>query len=240
MNEAITTTQEKFRVAVLISGRGSNLEALIRAVKKDSLPIEIVVVVSDRKDAQGLEIAKSSGIPTQVILREPQTQTKEEFHQALIETLVPLSPQLIVLAGFMRILAPSFVFRFRNRIINIHPSLLPAFPGLEGQRRALEAGVKFSGCSVHFVIEEVDVGPIIGQTVVPVFSTDTVEVLSQRILKQEHILLPEVVKGIASGNIFLENKGGKDIVGFRDGACLLDPESFLASLQTPTAFPRVA
>ncbi len=189
------------RIAVLISGRGSNLGALAHALADKGELARIGVVLSDQPAAQGLEIARSYGIPIVIEERRPKERSNAEFNSALVEALKPYQPELIVLAGFMRILTTEFISKYAGRIINIHPSLLPAFPGLDVQKRALEAGVPESGCTVHFVEEEVDAGPIIKQAKVPVVKGDTVGTLSARILEQEHKILPEVVLKIANGEI---------------------------------------
>lgn len=188
------------RIAVLASGRGSNLQALIDAAKKGFVPAEIAVVVSDKPDSQALERAKNHGIKTAVFVRADYSDT-QSFDTALVEYLQQEKIELICLAGFMRILSADFVRTFSHRIINIHPSLLPSFPGLDAQKQALEYGVKLSGCTVHFVDEGMDTGPIIGQRAVPVFDNDTAESLSARILLQEHELYPWAVRQIVMGNV---------------------------------------
>ena len=200
----MANNSDKFRVVVFISGRGSNFEALAEHIEANNLPIEVCLVLSDKKNAAGLEIAKSKGIETAVVKRRAKEQTTEEFNLALAEVVKPYKPDLIVLAGFMRVLKAEFISVFPNKVINIHPSLLPAFKGLDVQQRAIDAGVKESGCTVHMVVEEVDSGPILGQSAVPVLEDDTADILAARILKTEHKLLPKVVEEIASGKINLE------------------------------------
>lgn len=199
----------KLSVAVLISGRGSNLEALLKAALAADAQFEIGVVLSDREDARGLEVARSYCIATMVVARDAKSQSAAEYNLALADALAPYKPQLVVLAGFMRVLRPEFISRFNDRIINIHPSLLPSFPGLEAQRQALEAGVRFTGCTVHFVTAEVDAGPIIAQSVVAVLPNDTVESLTKRILREEHQLLPGVVQAIGKGEVVLRESAGR-------------------------------
>jgi len=194
-------SNQKFQIVVFISGRGSNLQAIAQAIKEHSLPIEITLVLSDKPSAKGLQIAESFNIPTVVIPRKAKSRSAEEFSQALIDAAEAHNPRLIVLAGFMRVLGNKFVSHFKNRIINIHPSLLPAFRGLAAQEQALNAGVKFAGCTVHYVTEEVDAGPIIAQAAVPVMPDDSVESLESRILKQEHIIYPAAIEAIAAGKI---------------------------------------
>jgi phosphoribosylglycinamide formyltransferase-1 len=190
----------KVRIAVLASGRGSNLQALIEAVENRYIPAEIGVVVSDKPDAQALQRAVEHGIETAVFIGSDFPDRKT-FDEALVGFLKEKDIDLICLAGFMRILGPEFVQAFPNRIVNIHPSLLPAFPGLNAQQQALDYGVKYSGCTVHFVDEGMDTGPIIGQRVVPIIENDTVETLSARILEQEHQLYPLVVRQLVLGNV---------------------------------------
>lgn len=181
-----------------MSGRGSNFEAIYRAIKEGEINAEIRVVISNKEDARGLLKAREFGLET--VFLNPKEFSREEYDLKLAEEIEKRDIDLICLAGWMRILTPPFVQRFRNRIMNIHPALLPSFPGLEAQRQALEHGVRFSGCTVHFVNEEVDAGPIILQAVVPVFQNDTVETLSERILKEEHRIYPQAVK------LFVEEK----------------------------------
>ena len=190
---------EPLKVAFLISGRGSNMRAVVEAARKHEMPVEFVLVLSDRESAAGLEFAKEAGIPVAVVGRRPKEQSRKEFTAEIVEVLRSNHAQFVILAGFMRVLDGAIVRAFKHRVINIHPSLLPAFPGLEAQQQALDAGVSFSGCTVHFVSAEVDAGPIIAQAVVPVLPGDDVETLSARILKHEHRLLPAVVNAIARG-----------------------------------------
>ncbi|MBL8515766.1 MAG: phosphoribosylglycinamide formyltransferase [Betaproteobacteria bacterium] len=186
------------RVAVLISGRGSNLEALLKA----ALPATFVGVISNRPGVGGLALAAAQGVPTRVIDHKAFA-SREAFDDALADALAALNPDLIVQAGFMRILGSRFVQRFAGRMINIHPSLLPAFPGLDTHGQALRAGVKLHGCSVHLVTEALDAGPIIAQAVVPVLAGDDESALAARVLIQEHRLLPAVVRGVAEGSVKL-------------------------------------
>jgi phosphoribosylglycinamide formyltransferase 1 len=199
------------RIAVLISGRGSNMEALIKAVDKKQLPVQIAVVVSDQQNAQGLAIASRAGIPTLVVPRQPKILTNKDFNLTLVDALRPFNPQLIVLAGFMRIIHACFIEAFQGNVINIHPSLLPSFRGVDGQGQALLSGVRFAGCSVHYVVPDVDAGPIIAQAVVPVMPHDTHDALAARILAQEHRLLPAAVKAIALGQVKLLDGGTVEV-----------------------------
>lgn len=227
---APTTLNKAFRVVVLISGRGSNLRSLHSSLEADGLPIEIVAVLSDKKSARGLEFASEEGIPTRVVPRRAKERSNAEFNTALAEAAEEFKPDLVVLAGFMRIVTKEFISQFPNRIINIHPSLLPSFRGLDGQGQALTAGVKFAGCSVHYVREEVDAGPIIAQAVVPILSEDTDEMLNQRILAREHVILPAVVKAIAEGSISLVVENGCEKVRVNKERELCDSGDFMMSL----------
>ncbi len=191
-------------IGVLISGSGSNLQAIIDAIEEKRLDAFIQVVISNREDAFGLVRAKKNNIPTEV-LDHKKFSSREAFDQALVKILQAQQVELVILAGFMRLLSPIFVKAFSNRIMNIHPSLLPAFPGLHVQRKAIEHGVRFSGCTVHFVNEECDEGPIIIQAAVPVFPGETEESLSARILKEEHRIYPRAIQ--------LYSEGGLQVVG---------------------------
>ena len=207
------------RVAVLISGRGSNLEALLRA----GLPVQFVGVISNRPGVGGLAIAAAHGVPTHVVDHKAYP-SREAFDEALAGVLDDLHPDLIVQAGFMRILGARFVQRFAGRMINIHPSLLPAFPGLDTHSKALEAGVRIHGCTVHLVTETLDAGPIIAQAAVPVFLADTASSLAERVLAQEHLLLPGVVRAISNKQIGLSAKGVVATSEPRvESACLVSP-----------------
>jgi len=187
----------KKRIAILISGRGSNMLALSDAIRAGRIPnAQIAVVLSDKPDARGLELAKERGLEARAIGR--RGRNREEHEREIISLLRDYRVDLVCLAGYMRLLSPCFVEAFRGRILNIHPSLLPAFPGLDAQRQALAHGVKVSGCTVHFVDESLDGGPIIMQRAVPVLEGDTVETLSARILEQEHKIYPEAVAVILS------------------------------------------
>lgn len=186
------------RIAVLLSGRGSNFEALAESVAAGRLPnTQIAVVLSNREGAPGIDRAKARGIPTRVI---PSKGLEREIYDRQVATVLDAQRvDLICLAGYMRLLSPYFVAKFPNRILNIHPSLLPSFPGLESQRQALEYGVKFAGCTVHFVDENLDAGPIVLQSVVPVKDDDTEAALSERILKEEHRIYSEAVRIVLEG-----------------------------------------
>jgi phosphoribosylglycinamide formyltransferase-1 len=187
-------------VVILISGRGSNMEAIVRA----GLPAKIAAVVSNRADAAGLKFAAQAGIPAAVV-DEREFPSREAFDAALAKAIEGHSPDLVALAGFMRILGDGLVGRHSGRIVNIHPSLLPAFPGLHTHRRALEEGVKLHGCTVHFVTPQVDRGPIIVQAAVPVRPGDTEESLAARVLRQEHRVYPLALRWFLEDRLVLEN-----------------------------------
>jgi len=195
----------KKRIGVLLSGRGSNFEALADSVAAGRIPdAEIAIVISNREGAPGIEKARARGIPARVI--PSKGLEREAYDRLVVAVLNEERIDLVCLAGFMRLLSPYFVSEFRNRILNIHPSLLPAFPGLEAQRQALEHGVKFSGCTVHFVDEHLDAGPIIAQATVPVRDDDTVESLSARILQEEHRIYSEAVRIVLEGRYRIEGR----------------------------------
>jgi phosphoribosylglycinamide formyltransferase-1 len=186
------------RIGVLLSGRGSNFEALADSVAAGRIPdAEISIVISNREGAEGVARAQARGIPVRVI--PSKGLEREAYDRMVVAALDDGRVNLVCLAGFMRLLSPYFVAAFSNRILNIHPSLLPAFPGLEAQRQALEYGVKFSGCTVHFVDENLDAGPIVAQAVVPVRDDDTPDTLAARILAEEHRIYTEAVRLVLSG-----------------------------------------
>ena len=186
-------------IVMLISGRGSNMEAVVRAAQAEQWPARIAAVISNKADAAGLAFARANGIATEV-LDHKGFASREAFDQALAALIdkfdTPGHPVLVVLAGFMRILTPGFVARYAGRLTNIHPSLLPAFPGLHTQQRALDAGCKSAGATVHLVTAELDHGPILAQAVVPVLPGDTAETLAARVLTQEHLLYPRAIAGL--------------------------------------------
>jgi phosphoribosylglycinamide formyltransferase-1 len=186
------------RIGILISGRGTNMVALADAVREGRIPnAEIALVVSDQAEAQGLGRAQERGLKTIVIPRKGRT--REEHDREILAALREHEVDLVCLAGYMRLLSNHFIETYRNRILNIHPSLLPSFPGLDAQKQVLNHGAKWTGCSVHFVDETLDGGPIIGQRMVPVLDDDTEETLSARILEQEHQLYPEALALVVSG-----------------------------------------
>jgi phosphoribosylglycinamide formyltransferase-1 len=209
----------KLKVGVLISGRGSNMAALIEAARDPSYPAEIACVVSNVAAAAGIETARTARIATAVIPHKDYPD-RESFDRAVSAELEKHGVGLVALAGFLRIQSPWFPQHWAGRIINIHPSLLPAFKGLHVQQQALDAGVRLSGCTVHFVTPDLDSGPIIAQAAVPVLAGDTADTLAARILRQEHRLYPMVVRWFAEGRIELKH-GKADVAGVPQGVTLL-------------------
>jgi phosphoribosylglycinamide formyltransferase 1 len=213
----------KRRVAILISGRGSNMVALIEAAKATDFPAEIAVVVSNKTDAGGLAKAEASGIPTVIIESKPFGKDRAGFEAALQSVLDQHKADLICLGGFMRLFTAEFVQRWYGRMLNIHPSLLPSFPGLDPHGQALRAGVKISGATVHFVTPETDAGPIIMQGAVAVRDDDTPEMLAARILETEHRIYPDALRLLASGRIRLEGDVCKTEGNAGSGGALISP-----------------
>ena len=204
------------RIVILISGRGSNMEAIVRSCAQEQWPARIVAVIANRAQAAGLQFARSHGITTAVVDHQAQA-SREAFDQALAETIDAHAPDLLLLAGFMRILGPTFVGRYEGRMLNIHPSLLPAFPGLHTHRRVLEAGCKLSGATVHFVTASLDLGPIVLQSVVPVTADDTEDTLAARVLISEHLIYPLSVSWFVRGLLRVE----RGVVRQTEGAAQL-------------------
>ncbi len=198
------------RLGILLSGRGSNFEAISAAVREGRIPAEIALVVSNRAQAAGLEKARKLGYETLCI--PSQGRKREEYDGDVVKALQAHQVEIVCLAGFMRLLSSVFIQAFPNRILNIHPSLLPAFPGLDGQRQALEWGAKFSGCTVHLADESLDGGPIILQAVVPVLPDDTPETLSARILEEEHRIYPEAVRLLVEDRVRIEIDGRRAVL----------------------------
>ncbi len=194
-----------FKIGVLVSGRGTNLQAIIDQISCGHIPAKIEIILSNKKDAPALDRGKSHGIKS-IFVNPKNFNSKSDFDLALVAELKKHKVDLICLAGYMKILGKEFIQSFPNKIINIHPSLLPAFPGLNVQQKAIDYGVKFSGCTVHYVNEEVDSGPIILQAVVPVLDNDNEESLANRILEQEHKIYPEAIKLIAEKKIKIINR----------------------------------
>ena len=199
-------------IVILVSGRGSNMQAIVEAARAGSLPVEVRAVIGNRADAPGLAWARQAGIDV-AALDPADYPDREAYDRAMMGLIDRFEPALVVLAGYMRILSPAFVHHYEGRLLNIHPSLLPAFRGLDTHRRALEAGHDEHGASVHFVTEELDGGPVIAQVRVPVEPGDDEQTLAARVLEQEHRLYPEVLRWFAAGRL-----------GWRDGQVLLDGE----------------
>ena len=213
----------KRRVAILISGRGSNMIALIKAAAADDFPAEIAVVISNRADALGVERAKAAGIPAVVVESKPFGKDRAGFEAKLQEVLDQHKVELICLGGFMRLFTAEFTRRWYGRMLNIHPSLLPSFPGLDPHGQALRAGVKISGATVHFVIPETDAGPILMQGAVAVSDHDTAETLSERILEVEHRIYPDALRLLATGAIELDGDICKTPDSAGSGNFLISP-----------------
>ncbi len=192
------------RLAILLSGRGSNFDAIAENIAKGSLDASIGIVISNRPEARGLSLARERGIPALAI--SSKGLDREVYDHTLIQTLRQQEVDLICLAGYTRVLSAGFVREYANRILNIHPSLLPAFPGLDAQRQALDYGVKLSGCTVHFVDEYLDAGPVLLQAAVPVFDDDTVATLSTRILVEEHRIYSEAIRLVLQGDYRIEGR----------------------------------
>jgi phosphoribosylglycinamide formyltransferase-1 len=190
------------KIVILISGRGSNMQAMLSA----KLPCHIAAVISNRADAQGLEVAAQHGIATRVVSHRDYAD-RAAFDTALAEVIDSYQPDFVVLAGFMRILTEQFVNRYQGRLLNIHPSLLPAYAGMHTHERALQDGVKIHGCTVHFVTPDLDHGPIIIQAAVPVLSLDTPQALAARVLKEEHLIYAQAIRWLCSGQVTLDAAG---------------------------------
>ena len=215
----------KRRVAILISGRGTNMAALIEAAKAKDFPAEIAVAISNRAEAAGLDRAKASGIATEIIESKPFGKDRAAFEKVLEQKLGQHRIELICLGGFMRLFTAEFVQRWSGRMLNIHPSLLPSFPGLDPHGQALNAGVKISGATVHFVIPETDAGPIVMQGAVAVRDDDTPAILAARILEIEHRIYPDALRLVASGRVRLQGDVCKTAGGSGSGAILISPAS---------------
>ena len=224
------------RAAVLISGRGSNMAALLAAAADPAYPVSVALVLSNRADAAGLARAAAAGVPTAVVESRAFRGDREAFERAVEAELARRGVELVALAGFMRVLTPGFVSRWEGRLVNVHPSLLPAFPGLDTHARALAAGVRLHGCTVHLVSAGVDEGPILAQAAVPVLDTDTADTLAARVLEQEHALYPAALAWLASGKVRLENGRARvEDAGAPRGAALLNPLPPLLPVNKPPA-----
>ena len=214
----------RVRTAILISGRGSNMAALLEAAASPAYPAEVALVLANRADAAGLARAAAAGVPTAVVESRAFRGDRAGFERAMEAELARHGVGLVALAGFLRVLTPEFVGRWEGRLVNIHPSLLPAFPGLDTHARALAAGVRLHGCTVHLVSAGVDEGPILAQAAVPVLEGDTAEALAARVLEQEHALYPAALGWVASGRVRVED-GRARIAGAEgpQGAALRNP-----------------
>jgi phosphoribosylglycinamide formyltransferase-1 len=191
-------------IVILISGRGSNMQAIVHAARAEKWPARIAAIISNRADAEGLNFAREQGIPTAVVSNKAYP-SRDEFDAALQTEIDRFAPDLVVLAGFMRILTTAFVEHYAGRMLNIHPSLLPSFPGLGTHRQALMAGVKVHGATVHFVTPTLDHGPIVAQAAVPVLPDETERTLAERVLEQEHVIYPRAVRWFVEDRLSLEN-----------------------------------
>lgn len=219
-----TTTENRLQLGVLISGSGTNLQAILDAAGQGRIPVEIRVVISNRPKAMGLERARAAGVPA-VVVSHKKFDGREAFEQRLIDVLAEHGARWVALAGFMRLLTPHFLRAFKDRVVNIHPALLPSFPGTHAQRQALEYGVRFSGCTVHFVDDGTDTGPIIAQAVVPVLDTDTEETLAARILEQEHRIYPWVLDLLAQQRVIREGRRVRILDGRVEPGARMNPEA---------------
>ena len=204
------------RIVILLSGRGSNLQAIHQACSTEGWPAQVVAVISNRPTAEGLAWAAAQGLAT-VALDHRQQASREAFDAALAQSIDAFAPDLVVLAGFMRILGDAFVLRYAGRLLNIHPSLLPAFAGLHTHQRAIDAGCKLAGCTVHLVTPTLDHGPIVAQGMVPVLAGDSAATLAHRVLAAEHVVYPRAIRWFVEGQLLLD--GGR--VRHRDGASQL-------------------
>ena len=210
-------------IVILISGRGSNMVALIDAAASGTLPVRVAAVLANRPDAKGLEVAAAAGVVTRVVDHRLYSD-RESFDAAMAEAIDAYSPDLVVLAGFMRILSDGFVAHYEGRLINIHPSLLPSFPGLHTHQRALDDGVRVHGCTVHFVTPTLDHGPIVVQAAVPVLDGDVATVLAARVLEQEHRIYPLAVRWFAEGRLRLEDGRVRLDAPQEYASCLISPQ----------------
>ena len=210
------------KIVILISGRGSNMEAMIKARDAGDLPVEIAAVISNRPDAKGLETAAGAGIATRCVDHKAYAG-RESFDAALADCIDEFAPDLVVLAGFMRILTADFVRHYEGRLLNIHPSLLPSFPGLHTHQRALDEGVRIHGCTVHFVTAELDHGPVVVQAAVPVLDGDDEDSLAARILRYEHQIYPQAVRWFAEGKLSLIDGKVRIAADLVDTTVLLSP-----------------
>jgi len=203
------------KLGILISGRGSNMEAILKTIKNKKIPIKPAIVISNSSNARGLKIAKKLGVETEIIVSKGFKGNRWDYDKKIITVLQKhgVTPKngIVCLAGFMRIISPQFIRKYKNKILNMHPALLPAFPGLDAQKQAIEYGAKYSGCTVHFVDDGVDTGPIIIQSVVKINKNDTEETLTKKILRQEHKIYPEAVRLLAEKKIRVHGRKIKTV-----------------------------
>ncbi|MGB3289454.1 MAG: phosphoribosylglycinamide formyltransferase [Burkholderiaceae bacterium] len=219
------------RIVVLISGRGSNMQTIVNTVRELSLPARVCAVIANKADAGGLEWAAGQGIPTQVVAHRDYA-AREDFDAALADAVDAHQPHYVLLAGFMRVLTPAFVERFNGRLINIHPSLLPAFPGLHTHQQALATGVQWHGCTIHFVTPVLDHGPIISQGIVPVLADDTPDDLAGRVLQVEHRMYADVVRWLAEGRVSLDAMQRVHVRGVASRSFVLTRQGVVSSEQS--------
>ncbi len=215
-------SKNKLRVAILASGGGTNLQSIIDQCQQGLLDVEISLVVSNNPDAGALQRAEQAGI-NNICINHREFDNREDFDQAVVAALKEVGTELVVLAGFMRIISEVFLLAFPQRIINVHPALLPAFPGLHVQQKAIEYGAKFSGCTVHLVDSGVDTGPIIAQAVVPIFTDDSEDTLAARILEQEHKIYPQVIQWFAERRVKVAGRQVQIINSKNVGLALINP-----------------
>jgi len=215
-------SNKKLKLAVLASGGGTNLQSIIDQCQRGTLDAEITLVISNNPGAGALERAEQAGI-NNTCINHREFKSREEFDLAVVAALQETGTELVVLAGFMRIISKVFLHAFSHRVINIHPALLPAFPGLHVQQKALEYGAKFAGCTVHLVDGGVDTGPIIAQAVVPIFADDSEETLAARILEQEHKIYPQVIQWFAEGRVLINKRQVQIENGKKIAATLINP-----------------
>lgn len=218
------------RIVILISGRGSNMQAIVETIRKQGLPAQVCAVIANKADAPGLAWAQQQGLDTQVVPHR-EYASREAFDAALAQAIEACQPHYVLLAGFMRVLTPGFVEQFNGRLINIHPSLLPAFPGLHTHQQALALGVQWHGCTLHFVTPVLDHGPIIAQGIVPVRANDTPDDLSARLLRVEHRLYADVVRWLAEGRIALDAMQRVQVRGVASRSFVLTPDGVVSSEQ---------
>ncbi|HEY9459484.1 MAG TPA: phosphoribosylglycinamide formyltransferase [Paralcaligenes sp.] len=212
------------RLVVLISGRGSNMQTIVHSAREQAVPANVCAVIANKADARGLQWAHEQGIETRLVSHRDYS-SRGEFDQALVQVIDAYRPDYVLLAGFMRVLTPEFVEHFNGRLINIHPSLLPAFPGLHTHQQALDTGVQWHGCTIHFVTSMLDSGPILAQGAVPVYSDDTSDSLADRVLQIEHKLYARVVQWLAEGRVSLDSAQRVRVRGIATRSFVMAPEN---------------